>query len=171
MSASPHDANSMEQVRELLFGSQLKEMETRLQKQEEHIMLELGSLRDELRGSIKKIEDGLSKRLEDEARKRGQDKDDSAEQIAALKAEMESRAAKLADALAKSESALRALVSGENLRIAETVEEQYKSALNSLSENTGQIRRDMVDKGTISALLNELAGKIAGGAGESGEQA
>lgn len=161
MSATPHDANSMDQVRELLFGAQLKEIEGRLQKQEDHIMQQLDALRVELRNAVSELEAGLSARLEQESRARGQSKSESDTQLANIKAELEKRAGALAEALSKSENALKKLISDENDRITASVEDQYKSALAELSNNTAQIREDMVDRSTISTLLGELAGKIA----------
>ena len=168
MSATPHDANSMDQVRELLFGAQVKEIEDRLQQQEKHIMSQLSALRDEMREAVKSMESTLTIRLESETRERGEEKQDHAGQLAKLRADLENRSAALYDALNKAESSLQKLITDENVRITATVEERYKFALDSLSENTSQIREDMVDRSTISTLLGELAQKIAP-AGQPGE--
>lgn len=161
MSDLSHDGNSMEQVRELLFGAQVKAIEEHLQKQEAHIMGELAALRDELRKAMLELEATLSARLEAEGRERGQVKLNSEQQLARLGQELEKRSAELNALLDKSESSLKALISSENMRITGTVEEQYKSTLSSLSQSTAQIREDMVDRNSIAALLMELAGKIA----------
>lgn len=161
MSATPHDANSMEQVRELLFGAQLKEIEAHLQKQEDKIMLRMEEMRGEMQSAIKNLEGELAARLSAEAKERGQGKNELEAQLAALKNELEKRSAALSEALDKSESALKQLVSDENSRISATMEAGYESALTSLADNTARIREDMVDRSTISALLGELAEKIA----------
>lgn len=171
MSAVPRDANSMEQVRELLFGAQLKEIEERLHRQEEQIARELAALRDEVRSGLQGLEGALSGRLEAEARQRGADKNESGKELARLQADLEKRAAALAASLDKSESSLKALISSENVRITSAVEARYKSALASLSESTAQIREDMVDRSAISALLMDLAGKLApAGPDKTGKQ-
>lgn len=159
--STPHDANSMDQVRELLFGAQVKEIEERLQKQEAYIMKQLADLRDEMRAAMQSMESTVNIRLQSESKERGEDKSDYQKQLASLKTELENRSAALYSALNKSEGSLHELISNENVRITATVEERYKFALDSLSENTLQIRKDMVDRNTISALLGELAQKIA----------
>lgn len=161
MSSAPHDANSMDQVRELLFGAQIKEIETHLRSQEDRITGQIEALREEVRASLQKLETNISGRLADEAREREQVRESCAKSLDKLKEEVESRAASLYAALNKSESALQALITSENARITAAVEERYKFALDSLSENTARIREDMVDKNIMAALLNGLAEQLA----------
>lgn len=161
MSSAPHDANSMDQVRELLFGAQIKEIETHLRSQEERITGQIEALREEVRASLQKLEADISGRLANEARERGQARESCAKSIDKLKEELESRSASLYAALNKSESGLQGLITSENARITATVEERYKFALDSLSESTARIREDMVDKNIMAALLNGLAGQLA----------
>lgn len=54
--SSVQDAAPMEQVRELLFGQQLKDMEIRFRRQEERLMRELSDARDSLKKRIDSLE-------------------------------------------------------------------------------------------------------------------
>lgn len=168
MSSTPHDANSMDQVRELLFGAQVKEIEAHLRKQEEHIMAQLEALRAEVRASLQGLESRISERLASETRERGEAQAKSTDSLGKLKDELENRSTALYAALNKSESGLQELITNENVRITATVEEHYKSTLDSLSENTTQIREDMVDRNAVAALLGELAKQIAPQTGKKG---
>lgn len=164
MSSTPHDANSMDQVRELLFGAQVKEIEEHLRKQEAKIMEQLEALRAEVRANLQSLEAQVSTRIEAEARQRGQEQKNCVMSLEKLKEELENRSASFYAALNKSESGIQELISNENLRITATVEERYKFALDTLSEKTTQIREDMVDRNAVAALLGQLASQIAPGA-------
>lgn len=56
MSTQPADASSIDQVRELLMGSQLKEIENRLLRQEEQFAREIADLRANLKNRAESLE-------------------------------------------------------------------------------------------------------------------
>lgn len=161
MSDQQNDGASMQKVRELLFGSQLDEVKRRIQQQEENIARQLAALREEIFASIKEMEFDLSRRLEAEAFERDRKQNSSEVQITALRDELEERAILISGVLKKTEHSLKELIKAENIRLTESMEGRYREALESLAANAFQLRQDMVDKGTISALLVELAQKLA----------
>jgi DNA-directed RNA polymerase subunit F len=54
--ANPAEGSSMEQVRELLFGAQFKEMEVHLQRQDERVQRELADMREMLKARLESLE-------------------------------------------------------------------------------------------------------------------
>ncbi len=56
MSSKDVENSSMDQVRELLMGSHLKEMETRLKRQEETFLQELANIRDNMQKRVDSLE-------------------------------------------------------------------------------------------------------------------
>jgi len=52
----PQDAAPMEQVRELLFGTQMKDIETRFHRQEERLLREVSDARDSLKKRLDSLE-------------------------------------------------------------------------------------------------------------------
>ncbi len=111
MSGSSDNA-SMEQVRELLLGTHLKDMEASLQRQEERLMREISDMSGSLKERMKSLENfmnsetaSLMHRLQEEQNERaGALKNEQAERSEALKTEQRDRAkaiAQLAEDLAK----------------------------------------------------------------------
>lgn len=94
------EASSMDQVRELLMGTQLKDMEARLQRQEETFMREIANLRDSVQNRVESLENfmksesaSLLHRLQEEKAERAAAmKNEQRERSEAIKAEQKERA-------------------------------------------------------------------------------
>jgi hypothetical protein len=182
---------SMEQVRELLFGAQLKNMETRFQRQEERFQRELADSRNALKARLDSLENfmkseisSLLNRLKDEqderaevikAEQRERNENLKAEQrervesiallakdLAAASESFERKLAKLSGSLDNTERELRQLLQAESGALTAKVEEKYQDALDALSKTASEIRRDMVYRSSFSTMLTEMAVKLSG---------
>lgn len=100
MAHSTPDNASMEQVRELLMGTQLKDMENRIQRQEERFMQEIADLRDTVKNRVESLENfmkseasSLLHRLQEEKTERAAAiKNEQRERAESLKTEHKDRA-------------------------------------------------------------------------------
>lgn len=89
----------MDQVRELLMGTQLKDMENRAQRQEEQFMREIAALRDSVKNRVESLENfmkseaaSLLHRLQEEQAERAATlKGEQKERMAGLRAEQQER--------------------------------------------------------------------------------
>ncbi|MCL2122773.1 MAG: hypothetical protein FWH34_01650 [Desulfovibrionaceae bacterium] len=100
-SEAPHpvEASSMEQVRDILFGAQLKDLETRFQRQEERFTREINDARDALKKRLDSLENfmksenaSLLNRIKDEGAERDSEiKNEQRERFEALKNEQRER--------------------------------------------------------------------------------
>lgn len=97
--SSIQDAAPMEQVRELLFGQQLKDMETRFKRQEERLLREISDTRDAMKQRIDSLENFMKSesatllhRLKEESLERSDViKAEQRERLEALKNEQRER--------------------------------------------------------------------------------
>ena len=95
----PVEASSMEQVRDILFGAQLKDLETRFQRQEERFTREINDARDALKKRLDSLENfmksenaSLMHRIKEEGVERdGEIKNEQRERSEALKNEQRER--------------------------------------------------------------------------------
>jgi uncharacterized membrane-anchored protein YhcB (DUF1043 family) len=174
------DTASMEQVRELLFGAQLKDMETRFQRQEKRFQREIADSRNTLKTRLDSLENfmksevaSLLHRLKDEQSEREEivkaEQRERAEAIAQLARDLaaasenvERRFTKLSGALDSAERELRQLLQAESGALSGKVEERYQDALDALSKTSSEIRRDMVYRSSFSTMLTEMAVKLSG---------
>jgi hypothetical protein len=189
-SHSPESA-SMEQVRELLFGAQLKDMETRFQRQEERLQREISDSRGALKTRLDSLENFMkseiasllhrlkdeqtereesikaeqrerSENLKTEQRERAEAVTQLAKDLAAANEAFERKLAKLSGTLDNAERELRQLLQAESEALSTKLDEKYLDALNTLSRTASNIRNDMVYRSSFSTMLTEMAVKLSG---------
>ncbi|MDR1709347.1 MAG: hypothetical protein LBS70_06460 [Candidatus Accumulibacter sp.] len=181
----------MEQVRELLFGSQLKDMETRYQRQEERFQREMADSRDALKTRLDSLENFMKseiasllhrlkgeeeeraevikaeqrergENLKAEQRERGEAVAKLTQDLAAATEAFERKLAKLSSTLDNTERELRQLLQSESGALSAKVDEKYQDALKALSRASSDIRGDMMYRSSFSTMLTEMAVKLSG---------
>ena len=180
MAKAASENNSMEQVRELLMGNHLKDMEQRVQRQEERLMKEFADLRDNCKSRLDTLENfmksesaSLLHRLQEaqaaqnenirhEQAERGEALARLAGELAQQEDALSRRLGALSGTLDTVEQNLRRLLLEENARLSELIGEKYKDSLAALHSAAGQIREDMVSRSALSGFLMEMAMKVSG---------
>ena len=180
----------MDQVRDILFGAQLKDLETRFQRQEERFTREINDARDALKKRLDSLENfmksensSLLNRIKEEGVERDSEiKGEQRERAEALKSEQRERTdafaqltkdlaaavesferkqAKLSGMLDSTERELRQLLITESGSLTDKVEEKYQDALDVIASTAAQIRHDMVYRSSLSGLFNDVAVKLS----------
>ena len=169
----------MNQVRDLLFGTQLKDIETRFQRYEARFQREVKDAKEALKTRIDSLENfmrsetaSLVHRINTEAaerdaalnaelRERTEAFTTLAGNITAAEKVFERRIAALSSTLDNAEQEIRKLLQSETNSLNNKIDEKYQSALNVLSETAAQIRHDMAYRSTISNLFTEMAIKLS----------
>ena len=133
------DAAPMEQVRDLLFGSQLKEMETRMQRQEELVQREVADAKESLKARIDSLENFM--------------KSEISSLLNRLKEEQNER-----DSILKSESKERQ----ENIKLEQRERvESLKSEQRERQESMAQLARDLTALAeTTERKITKLSGML-----------
>jgi DNA repair exonuclease SbcCD ATPase subunit len=170
----------MEQVRDILFGAQLKEMDTRLQRQDERFARSLADAQDALKNRIESLENFMKSEV---ASLLARIKEEQAERDALQKAEqrerqealaqltkdlascqevLERKLAKTAATLDSMERELRQLMLKECGALASTIQERYQNSLHVLQNTAEQIRSDMVYRTSLAGMFTETAVKLSG---------
>ena len=190
----PHSTStgtSMEQVRELLMGTQLKDMENRVLRQEERLMKEIDTLRDTIKQRLESLENfmrsessSLLRKLQEEKTERveslkaentdrtyaiQQDRREREEAIAHMTKEiaaredaLERKITTVSSALDTTEHELRQLLLAESGRLSATTEEKFKDAIAVIKRTANELQNDLVSRSALSALFTESAVKLVG---------
>ena len=182
---------TMEQVRELLFGAQLKDMETRFKRQEERFVREVSDAKESLKTRIDSLENFMKSeiasilaRIKEEQNEREEalkveqreraeqitaEQRDRADAISQLAAELasvsetlERKIAKLSNTLDSTERDLRSLLLDESKSLDAKIESKYKDALSVITKTAAQIRHDMVYRSSLSSMFTEMVVKLSG---------
>jgi len=186
----PSEASSMNQVRDILFGAQLKDLETRFQRQEERFTREVNDARDALKKRLDTLENfmksenaSLLNRIREEGAERASEiKNEQRERSDSLKNEQRERAdalaqlakdlatavegferklGKLSNVLDATERELRQLLITESGSLTDKVEKKYQEALDVIASTASQIRHDMVYRSSLTGLFHDVAVKLS----------
>jgi len=173
------DLVAMNQVRDLLFGTQLRDIETRFQRQEARFQREVNDAKEALKARLDSLENfmrsetaSLVHRINTEAserdaalkaeqRERIEAVNTLAGNIAAAEQTLERRIAALSSTLDNAEQEIRKLMQVETNSLNNKIDEKYSDALNVISETASQIRHDMVYRSTLSNMFTEMAVKLS----------
>jgi chromosome segregation ATPase len=168
--AAPGQPESLDQVRDILFGGQMRMVDTRLRGLEERISLEHTTLRNDLSRKIGELEEASKKEFAAQAERLSAERTKRADDLKALSAELrealkslERRHIKFEEATSQADAEVRdqlmkhsAAFSAELTRTAERLTTELDRAASSL-------RADKVDTTTLAGTLTEMAARLTGG--------
>ncbi|UQZ87993.1 hypothetical protein C4J81_01670 [Deltaproteobacteria bacterium Smac51] len=151
----------MEQVRELLFGAQLKDMEVRFKRQEERLLREIHDVKDSLKKRLDSLENfmksevsSLLSRLRQEQEERdAAQKAEQRERIEALKAESRERTEAIRNEINERTEAQRK-EEHERVEGLKSEERQRLEAVNQINTDIGNMTE------TFERKLTKLANTI-----------
>lgn len=153
----------MEQVRELLFGAQLKDMETRFKRQEERFLREIADARDSLKSRLDSLENFMKSeagtllhRIKEEQEERADAlKVEQRERSEALKAEQRERAEQIKNEQRERLEAVTQL--GKDLAAAsETLERKIAKVSGTLDTAERELRQLLLtESGSLSGKIEE----------------
>ena len=167
---------SLDQVRDILFGGQMRVVEGRLRGLEERLLHEQKALRNDLTRKLAEVEEAAKKdgavqseRLAAERAKRADDVKTLAAELKESFKSLGARHQKLEETAALADAELRdqlmkhsAALSAELTRTAERLTAAMESTAASL-------KSEKVDTKTLASTLTEMAGKLTGGGRATGK--
>ncbi len=153
MSSKDLENSSMDQVRELLMGSHMKDMETRMKRQEKTFLREIATLRDNMEKRVDSLEnfmknefDSFLRRLQEEKEERSSSlKNENRERTEAISSEQKERTRALKEAEKERKQSFERLDKNLAAKEQET-ERKFASISSSL---------DAAEKGLRELLLSE----------------
>jgi hypothetical protein len=169
---------SIEQVRDLLFGGQMRMVDQRIQSLDDRLAHETSALRadfdrqiTDLDGSIKKELSRVSERLVAERTKRVEDlKALNAELRESLKV-LEKRHQSLEEAAGLADAELRDHLVKQSATFSNDLARTSERISSELDRITTALQNEKLDTAVIVAGLTDLAGKLSGAAPQSGKRA
>jgi len=173
------DLVAMNQVRDLLFGTQLRDIETRFQRHDARFQREINDAKEALRVRLDSLENFMKSEtaslmhrintvtterdaaLKAEQRERIEAFNKLAGTITATENAFERRIAALSSTLDNAELEIRKLMQSETNSLNNKIDEKYTAVLNIISETASQVRTDMVYRSTLSNMFTEMAVKLS----------
>jgi ABC-type transporter Mla subunit MlaD len=160
---------SLDKVRDLLFGGQMRDYDRKFARLEERLGKETAELREEVRRRLSALEsymkaevESLSDRLRAEQDGRaGADKDlgrelrDSAQQF-------DQKVSQLDDLVARNQRDLRQQLHAQHQELVDDIRQRVEEVLSRLAHEAQELRTDKTDRKALAALLTEMAMRLNG---------
>ena len=161
---------NVDKIRELIFGSQMRDYDTKFARLEDRLLKESADMREDIKRRFATLEAFIKSELAalDEA-----DKSERKERIAAVKEltdeakaslkNSDKKAAQLEEQNAKAQRELRQLIFDESKRLAEEIEQKYAAAASELGREAKDIRGTLTDRHSLADLFAELSLRLKDG--------
>jgi len=171
--ASPSEQpESLDQVRDILFGGQMRMVDARLRSLEERIALEQTTMRNELGRKITELEEASKKEFATHAERLSTERAKRADDLKALSVELkeslknlERRHVKFEEATSLADSEVRDQLMKHSAAFSAELSRTSERLTTELDRAASALRADKVDTTTLAATLNEMATKLTGGGG------
>jgi uncharacterized phage infection (PIP) family protein YhgE len=149
-------AASIDKVRDILFGNQVREFERRFARLEERIIKETIDLKEDVKNRVDALEQYTKKELESLADHLKADHDERVEADASLAR----RVTTLDEQLAKGQRELRQQILEQHQRLSDDIRKKMDEVLAALAHEAQTLRSDKADRATLAALLTEMAMRL-----------
>jgi hypothetical protein len=162
----PEEAN-IHKVRELLFGSQAREFDSRIARLEERMARETAALREEMHHRLGSLEDFIKQEIQAVTEARREEKNERARALKDLASDL----AKANDNVSKgletarerlhtSEQKLRESLLQESKRLSAEIQQKHLELQNMLEGEAGDLRATLTPRQTLGDLLTEIGMRL-----------
>ena len=163
-SADGAGAASLDKVRDILFGGQMRDVERRFARLEERILKETTDLKDDVKRRLDALElyaknenESLAAQLKTEHEDRVETNSRLSRDAADTARAIERRITTLDEQVSKSQRELRAQMLEQHQRLTDDIRHKMEDVLATLARETGELRTDKADRTAIASLLTEMA--------------
>lgn len=157
-------AAEVDKIREILFGRQISEYESRFSQLEVRLAREIDTVRDDVVRRFDEVQNQLSKKISDLTQRLGAEQESRAEEIASLGTQLGAARDELGRAISQTSAdadaavaEIRAAFDEEAARQKRVVDTRTREIERHLEEVTTQLRHDKVDRSSMKVLFEQLA--------------
>jgi hypothetical protein len=160
---------SLDKVRDILFGGQMRAVESRLQGLEERIMREQSTMRTDfakqladLDASAKRDAQTLGERLAAERTKRTEELKALSVEIKEVLRSLEKRHVKLEELTGLADAEIRDQILQQSRAITAEIERLSQRVTSDLNREVASLRNDKTDVSAIVSVFSDMATRLAG---------
>ena len=169
---------SIEQVRDLLFGGQMRMVDARIQSLDERLAHETSSMRADFERQVTELDSAIKKELARHAERLIAERTKRVDDLKALSAELrdslrslEKRHTNLEEAAGMADADLRDHLLKQGATFTNDLARTSDKLSTELDRITSQLQADKLDASSLVAGLTELAGRIAPAPAQGKKQA
>ncbi len=159
---------SLEKVRDILFGVQMRDYDKRFARVEERLAKDIADLKDDVKKRLTALESFAKKELESLEDRIKAEQDSRTEQCKEIAREVKDNAktfdkktSALEDQLAKSQKDLRQQLLDLNKRLADEIREKAEEILAAMDKEIQELRTEKADRAALASLFTEVAMRLS----------
>jgi hypothetical protein len=161
------ESGNVDRIRNILFGSQMRDYDGRFQKLEERLAREAGELRSDLQRQLQALEafmkgetESMGNRVKTEQTERTQAIQQLANEMGETVKGLELKISNLDSQAAKDIRDLRAQLLEQSKALGEEMKEKHDQMKGRLEHEAGQIRDAMTGREALAEMLTEVAMRL-----------
>ena len=166
--ALPEDG-SIDKIRDILFGVQVRDFEHKFAKLEERFGRDLESLREDTRIKLDQLEEYVSKEISALTDKIYEEQDLRSDAIKNVTSEMqrtfsdfESKLAAFGERVTKNEIEIRSQILEQSKSLSDSIQRRQDEIMSSMEKETRELRDDKADRAALADLFTEMAIRLSG---------
>jgi DNA anti-recombination protein RmuC len=166
-SAKAQGGESLDKVRDILFGSQAREYEKRFIRLEERLLKEASDLRDELRKRFDTLEsytrkevESLAARLKAEHEQRTESARDISRHLDETSGALERKTSELDEHLIATQRELREQILDQSKSISDEIRQKHEATAAAMERATAELRDEKTDRAALASLFMEVAMRL-----------
>lgn len=160
---APEGAN-VDKIRDILFGSQMREYEKRFSRLEERLTKTLDSIRDDAKKRFDSLEtftqqeiESLAQRLKNEKSERTDGLKELTSELRTVAKSLEKKLSQVEEQMAGGHGDLRARILEQSKSLSREIEEIHKEMSATLDTEVQNLRSEKTDRAALADLFNECA--------------
>jgi DNA repair exonuclease SbcCD ATPase subunit len=168
--ASAEQPESLDQVRDILFGGQMRMVDTRLRGLEERIAQEQTALRNDFDRKVAELEEASQQQFAAQAERLAAERTKRADDLKALSAEMkealkslERRHVQFEEATGQADAEVRDHLMKQSAAFSADLARTSERLTSELARAESALRTDKVDNTALAGTLIDLAARFSGG--------
>ncbi len=158
------ETNSLEKVRDILFGTQMREVDKKLSRLEERLIKDFNNLQldtrkhlDSLENYIKQEVESLSEKIKQEQNQREQVVNALADGQKNISTSLERKFVEFDEQSSIKAREVREQIFNQSKTLHDEIRQKYEDILTLLEREAQEIRHEKTDRSTLAALFTELA--------------
>ncbi|TFI50977.1 hypothetical protein BLD44_028760 [Mastigocladus laminosus UU774] len=158
------EISSLDKVRDILFGGQMRELEKKFTRLEDRLIKECASLRDEtkkrldyLENYIKNEIEAVNSQVKTEQSKREEAITILSEDQKGINLSIERKLSQFDEQTATKTRELREQLLSQSQSLQDDIRQKYEEILALLQQESQEIRAEKTDRSTLAAMFTELA--------------
>jgi hypothetical protein len=162
------DAGSMEKIRDILFGNQVRDFERRFARMEEHLSKSATDLRDEVNKRLEALErffkeelDTLKDRIKNEAEKRSDAEKRLGDDLKGASATLSKAIQQAEEKASERATELRQQILQQSKELISEIQAKHEQAGRTIAQVAERLDESKINRGTLAEYLVDVAMRLS----------